>query len=323
MSDDVGRTTLHPDAEAYLARLRARRRPPTAALAVEAARRESAAVDAEKNRPAVGEVFDVAVPGPDGSVPLRVYRPDDGVDSGASGSPNADRAVVVYLHGGGFVLGGLEKMDAACRYLAAASGRLVVSVDYRLAPEHPFPAAVRDSLAATRWVVDHADSLGGDPDRVAIAGDSAGGGLAAAVTLALRDFGGPTLERQLLVYPVLDHAFDTPSYAENATGYRLERDDMRWFWDHYLPTDVDGKHPYASPLRARSVEDVPPASVLTCGFDVLRDEGVAYVDRLHDAGVAVEHHHEPDQIHGYVGLFLEPMQAHAERALSALAADLP
>jgi acetyl esterase len=273
-------------------------------------------------------VFDLSIPGPDGSVPLRVYRPTDAVgDAGPGDADHADdagdadaadasrRGIVVYLHGGGFVLGGLEKMDAACRYLASASERLVVSVDYRLAPEHPFPAAVRDSLAATRWV-------GGDPERVAIAGDSAGGGLAAAVTLALRDFGGPALERQLLVYPVLEHAFDTPSYVENATGYRLERADMRWFWDHYLPTDLHGKHPYASPLRARSVEGVPPASVLTCGFDVLRDEAVAYVDRLRDAGVAVEHHHDPDQIHGYAGLFLEPMQSHAERALSALAADL-
>lgn len=339
MTTETGRTELHPDAAAFLAERRAERRPPRATLSVEAARQESSAFVERTNRPAVEQVFDTSIPGPDDTIGLRVYRPaDDTADAavntdGDSASTTRDvgsddwneddsRGVVVYLHGGGWVLGGLEKMDAACRFLASTSGRLVVSVDYRLAPEHPFPAGVRDCLAATRWVTEHAPSLGGDPERVAIAGDSAGGALAAAVTLAFRDFDGPTLERQLLVYPVTDHAFDTPSYAENATGHGLERDGMRWFWNHYLADELDGEHPYASPLQARDLGDLPPASVLTCGFDPLRDEGIAYAERLRDAGVSVRHYHEPRQIHGFVGMFVEPMQSHAERALSIMADDL-
>jgi acetyl esterase len=338
----AGRTELHPDAVAHLAAQQAEQRPRKTTLSVDAARREAARLVAETTRPSVDDAFELSIPGPADSIGLRVYRPAVDGDSGdaddgdatdvtdatdatdtAVGDEAGDRGVVVYLHGGGFVIGGLEKMDGACRYLATASGRIVVSVDYRLAPEHPFPAGLRDCLAATRWVVRHAASLGGDPNHVAIAGDSAGGALAAAVTLALRDLDGPTLEHQLLIYPVTDHAFDTPSYRENATGYGLACDDMRWYWDHYLATDLDGKHPYASPLQSRRVDDVPPASVLTCGFDVLRDEAVAYAERLREAGVSVHHHHYPDQIHGFLGLFVEPMQSHAERAFDALVDDLP
>jgi acetyl esterase len=339
MSDEsgfAGRTELHPDAVAHLAAQQAERRPRKTTLSVDAARREAARLVAETTRPPVDDVFELSIPGPADPVDLRVYRPGVDGDGGdaddgdttdapdtAGGDEAGDRGVVVYLHGGGFVIGGLEKMDGACRYLATASGRIVVSVDYRLAPEHPFPVGLRDCLAATRWVVRHAASIGGDPDRVAIAGDSAGGALAAAVTLALGDLDGPTLEHQLLIYPVTDHTFDTRSYRENAMGYGLERDDMRWYWDHYLATDLDGKHPYASPLQSRHVDDIPPASMLTCGFDVLRDEAVAYAERLRGAGIAIRHHHYPDQIHGFLGLFVEPMQSHAERAFDALIADLP
>jgi acetyl esterase len=310
--EERGRTELHPDARAILDEVAARGRPPAAALSVEAAREQSAAFVERTSGPDVEEVFDVSVPGPDGPVPLRVYRPRG----------DGDRGVVVYYHGGGWVFGDLSKMDAACRHLASVSGRLVVSVDYRLAPEHPFPAGLHDCLAATRWVVENAGYLGGDPDRVAVGGDSAGGNLAAAVTLAFRDFDGPAIERQLLVYPATEAGFDTPSYEENAAGYYLERADCRWFWDHYLADELDGEHPYASPLRARDLSDLPPASVLTCGFDPLRDDGLAYADRLAEAGVPVRRHHLPDQIHGFVGMFVEPMRPHAERAIATMADDL-
>lgn len=312
VDEDAGRTELHPDARAMLDAAAARGRPSTAALSVESAREQSSLLVERTAGPDVDEVFDISIPGPERSIPLRVYRP----------SADGARGVVVYFHGGGWVFGGLDKMDAACRHVASVSGRLVVSVDYRHAPEHPFPAGLQDCRTATRWVVENADALGGDPERVAVGGDSAGGNLAAAVTLAFRDFDGPSLERQLLVYPATEHAFDTASHEQNATGYHLERADSRWFWGHYLDDELDGKHPYASPLRARDLSGLPPASVLTCGFDPLRDEGVAYASRLSEAGVPVRHHHLPDQIHGFVGMFVEPMRSHAEDALATLLNDL-
>lgn len=312
VDEDAGRTELHPDARAFLDEVAARGRPSTANLSVESAREQSSLLVERTAGPDVEDVFDLSIPGPERAIPLRVYRP-----SGDEG-----RGVVVYFHGGGWVFGGLDKMDAACRHVASASGRVVVSVNYRHAPEHPFPAGLRDCRTATRWVVENAATLGGDGERVAVAGDSAGGNLATAVALAFRDFDGPALERQLLVYPATEHAFDTASHEQNATGYYLERADSRWFWSHYLDDELDGKHPYASPLRARNLSNLPPASVLTCGFDPLRDEGVAYASRLAEAGVPVRHHHLPDQIHGFVGMFVEPMRSHAEEALSTMLDDL-
>ncbi|MCZ7537548.1 MAG: alpha/beta hydrolase, partial [Acidimicrobiia bacterium] len=174
--------------------------------------------------------------------------------------------------------------------------------DYRLAPESRFPAAPEDCFAATRWVSEHARELGGDPQRVAVAGDSAGGNLAAVVALMARERGGPALAHQLLVYPVTDHAFDTASYEANAEGYFLTRDMMRWFWGHYLGDSEEGSHPHASPLRAMELSGLPSATVVTAEYDPLRDEGEAYAERLAKAGVPTELRRYDGMIHGFFGM---------------------
>jgi acetyl esterase len=197
---------------------------------------------------------------------------------------------------------------------------VVVSVDYRLAPEHKFPAAAEDAYAATQWVADHADELGGDPDRIAVAGDSAGGNLAAVVALMARDRGGPPLRFQLLVYPVTDFSFDTDSYRENAEGYFLHRASMEWYWRQYLASDDDGIDPYASPLRADDVTGVPPAMVITAEYDPLRDEGEAYGRKLADAGVDVSIRRFDGMFHGFfsMGAFLDGAKQATDDAHAAL-----
>jgi acetyl esterase len=250
----------------------------------------------------VGAVVDRALPGP---VRVRIYEPP-GDDRG--------RPVLVYFHGGGWVLGNLDTHDGVCRALCARTPCVVVSVDYRLAPEHRFPAAVDDAWAATAWVAEHARSLGGDPARIAVGGDSAGGTLAAVVALRARDH-GLALRRQLLLYPVTDHSFDTRSYEENGAGCGLTREAMQWYWQQYLGPDahVHGASPEASPLRAPSLADVAPAFVLTCEYDPLRDEGEAYAQRLEDAGVPVALRRYDGMIHGFLR-----MPAIVDRARGAL-----
>jgi len=242
-------------------------------------------------RPEVAMVKDLEVPGPGGPIPLRVYRP----------SQQADLPVLVYLHGGGWTICSIETHDPTCRELANGAGCVVVSVEYRLAPEHRFPAAPEDCYAALGWVARHAASLGGDPARIAMGGDSAGGNLTAAVSLMARDRGGPRLVHQLLVYPVTDHAFDTDSYRENAEGWLLTRETMQSFWGHYLGREEDGRHPYASPLRAPDLAGLPPAHVITAEYDPLRDEGEAYARRLAAAGVPVVQRRYDGMIHGFFG----------------------
>jgi acetyl esterase len=241
----------------------------------------------------VANVEDRAVPGPGGEIPIRIYTP-------AAGGP---LSVVVYFHGGGWVIGNIESHDATCRALANESGCIVVSVDYRLAPEHKFPAAAEDCYAATVWAAKHAAEFGGDASRLAVAGDSAGGNLAAVVALMARDRGGPRIAFQLLVYPVTDYSFDRPSYSENAEGYLLSRDAMRWFWNHYLSDESEGLHPHASPLRAESLAGLPAALVLTAEFDPLRDEGEEYAALLRAAGVAAESVRYDGLIHGFFSFF--------------------
>ena len=197
------------------------------------------------------------------------------------------------------MLGDIESHDAVCRELANKVACIVVAVDYRLAPEHKFPAAPEDCYAATKWVVLNAASLGGDPTRVAIGGDSAGGNLAAAVAQMAADRGAPTFVYQLLIYPVANYAFDTASYRDNADGYLLTRDMMQWFWKQYLSSDEDGKNAYASPMQARGVRRVAPAFVITAEFDPLRDEGEAYGERLKKEGVPVEIKRYDGAIHGF------------------------
>jgi acetyl esterase len=210
--------------------------------------------------------------------------------------------LLVYFHGGGWVCGNLDVHDALCRALTNAAGCITVSVNYRLAPEYKFPAAPEDCFAATCWIAENAGSFNGDPTRIAVGGDSAGGNLAAVVTLMVRDRGGPKLMYQLMIYPITNYSFDTPFYQENAKGYSLTKDDMGWFWDHYLPSEDDGKHPYASPLQAQDLRNLPPAMMINAEYDPLRDEGEQYVGRLQEAGNQVTVMRYNGMIHGFFSM---------------------
>ncbi|MFU8817225.1 MAG: alpha/beta hydrolase [Pseudomonadales bacterium] len=225
----------------------------------------------------VGNIEERGIAGPAGDIPLRIYTP-----VGEGPFP-----VLVNLHGGGWVIGDLDTADAACRDICRTTPCIVVSVDYRLAPEHPFPAAVDDSLAATQWVAEHMAEIGGN-GRLAIGGESAGGNLATVVCQLARDHGGPDIHFQLLLYPVTDCDMERVSYQENGQGYLLEVETMRWFWAHYCPDPADRQKPTASPLRAGQLAGLPPALVVTAEFDPLRDEGEAYAAAIRAAGGEAE-----------------------------------
>ena len=240
--------------------------------------------------PDVAAVADHRVPVAGGEITVRAYSP------GGRGPHPA----LVYYHGGGWVIGDLYTHDGLCRSLTNAARCAVLSVDYRLAPESKYPVPVEDSYAALLWIVANADRLGIDRRRIAVGGDSAGGNLATVMALLSRDRGGPRLAHQVLIYPVTDHDLDTRSYRENATGYVLTREGMRWFWSHYLAREAQGREPYASPLRASSLAGLPPALVITAEYDPLCDEGEAYAARLRDAGVPVTLTRYPGMFHGFV-----------------------
>jgi acetyl esterase len=225
-------------------------------------------------------------------VPVRVYRP----------SPDPDLPVIVYFHGGGWTIGSVEQFDLITRQIANTSHAIVVSVDYRLAPEHPFPGPLDDCWRALVWTAKNASSFGGDGTRLAVMGDSAGGNLAAVCALLARDAGAPDLAMQVLVYPVVDCDFDTQSYRENGTGYLLTEDDMRWFFSCYTGADTDRGDWRISPLRAPDLRGVAPAVVITAEYDPLRDEGQAYVRLLEKAGVPVAHYPYEGMIHAFFGL---------------------
>ena len=257
--------------------------PPAHEVPVEEAR---AAHSAETERlcgpgDAVAEIRDVAA----GDLRIRTYRPHEN-----------GGGVVAFTHGGGWMMGTLDSYDSALRALAGAAGAVVASIDYRMAPEHRFPAAVDDALAGVRWLAAHAGELGGDGSRLAVAGDSAGGNLAAVAALRLR--GELPLRLQALIYPITDSGLDTPSYREFASGHGLSAASMRRFWDLYLD-GADGRHPDVSPLQAPDLRGVAPAYVLTAEEDVLRDEGEAYAARLREAGVPAELVRWPGTIHGF------------------------
>lgn len=228
---------------------------------------------------------------PSREVPVRVYRDAD---------PPAP--TVVFFHGGGWTLGTLDSADDLARALARRGDAVVVSVDYRLAPGHPFPAAVADAAAALSWTVDVAPSLGGDPDDLTVAGTSAGGNLAAAAALWSREFDGPKVAHQMLLYPMLDDDLGRDSYREAAHGPFLTRADVRWFWNNYCRHPVERHNPFAAPLREPDLSGLPPATVVTAGHDPLRDEGVAYANRLAESGVGVDHRHYPAMAHGFLSM---------------------
>jgi len=284
---------LDPQARTVLERMASAGGPPINELSAEEARRASEAMAAMQGSPEpVGRIQNRTLPGPGGSIPIRIYRP-----FGEEPFP-----VLIYLHGGGWVLGDIESSDSLCRTLTNAAGCIVVSVDYRLAPEHPFPAAADDAYHATLWAAMHASGFGGDSSRIAVCGDSAGGNLAAVVSLMARDRGNPEICFQLLIYPVTDAACDAPSYSENGESYFLTRDAMLWFWNHYVRSDADRIHPYASPLRASNLTGLPPALVITAEFDPLRDEGESYAKRMRAAGVPVQLIRYDGMIHGFFAM---------------------
>lgn len=235
------------------------------------------------------QVADLKIPGPEGKTAIRLYYPE-----GDSPFP-----VVLYFHGGGWVMGGLDTHHAVCHALSHASGCLVASVDYRLAPEHKYPAAVEDAYASTCWVAEHADSIRADPTRIAVMGESAGATLAAVAAMMIRDRGGPPLRLQVLVYPVTSRDLNTASHIRYAEGFMLTGEMMQWFWDQYLGDESEADHPYVSPLRAENLAQLPPALVLTAQYDPLCDEGEAYALRLMAAGTKVAYRCYEGMIHGF------------------------
>jgi acetyl esterase len=285
---------LDPQVQALLDQMAAADRPALHETSPAEARAAMAALGALGKYPdPLAATGDRSIPGPAGPVPVRVYTP-------AAAPP---LPVVVFFHGGGWVIGGIDTHDSTCQQLATTVPAVVVSVDYRLAPENPFPAAVDDCLAATRWVHDHAAELGADPSRLAVAGDSAGGNLAAVISLKARDEGGPPIVFQLLVYPATDLTRSFASHAENGEGYMLNTDAIDWFLDHYLP-EAERKNPDASPHFATDLSGLPPALIITAEFDPLRDEGEAYADRLREAGVTATASRYDGMIHGFFGMDL-------------------
>ena len=305
---------VDPQAQAFLDRLEELGVPAPGEAPVDEVRRLQ-----EEAAPALfGPVVEVpyedrSLPGPGGPIPVRVFHP------GGENPP-----LLVYFHGGGWVYGSYRIMHGVCATLARRAGCAVCSVDYRLAPEHPFPAALDDAWAVTEWAAAHASELGAAPGALAVGGDSAGGNLAALCALRARD-GGLPLALQLLVYPVTDADFDTATYREFADGYFLTAAGMRWFWDQYLP-EGDRLQPDASPLRAADVAGVAPALVITAENDVLRDEGEAYARRLEEAGVPVTLSSYEGMIHGFFrmpGVIERANDALAEAAEALAAAFQP
>jgi acetyl esterase len=244
--------------------------------------------------PPLARVEGIRIPGPAGALPARVYD--------AGGERGTARPAVLYFHGGGWVQGDLETHHGLCARLAQRSGALVIALDYRLAPEHPFPAAGDDCLAAYRWLRARAADLGADAGRIAVAGDSAGGNLAAVVSQQAALAGEPLPACQVLIYPAVDFALDTPSHQELADAHVIPRDRIEWYASQYLPAGADRLDPRASPLRAADLSGQPPTLVITAGFDPLRDEGHAYAERLRAAKVDVVDHEYPGQIHAFVSL---------------------
>ncbi len=283
---------LDPQAQALLQKAAAAGLPPPYKLSVDAARARMAQSFATVGEPEpVAAVQDLTIPGPLGGLGGRLYR------------PTASQAVpvLVFFHGGGWTINSVATHDLVCRRLANESGCAVFSVEFRLAPEHAYPAPIDDAYLATCWVAANAQKLGLDSTRIAVGGDSSGGTMATVVALLARDRGGPAIKYQLMLYPPTDFYHPgTPSYEERAVGYSLNREFMVWFWDHYAPKGVDHDDPYLCPLRAKDLSGMPPALLATAEYDPLRDEGRRYAERLRDSGVPVDYRHFDDQMHGFI-----------------------
>lgn len=283
-------TKPHPEAQAILAELDTLGIPSFSTLSTTGVTSLYQKVFSSDRKPEpVERTVEFIIDGPGGNLHIRVYDPD----------PDLCVPVLVYAHGGGWMLGGLESHDLECRMLANRTGCLVAAVDYRLAPQHTFPAPVKDMYTAIEWLSQHAEQVGGRSSEIAVAGDSSGGNIAAAVAQYDRDIGAGLLRHQLLIYPATDYRCETESYEENEEGYFLTKQDMEFFWEHYLGDELNGRHPYASPLLARDHTDLPPATIVTAGFDPLRDDGKRYANQLQSAGVPVDYLAFPEMIHGF------------------------
>jgi acetyl esterase len=301
--------TLDPDAAAVFKAFQEAGRPPYETVSPAEARELylKGRVVTNPEPPELLSIAPLAIPAPLGSIPARLYTPK------TLRKANGLASCLVFFHGGGWVIGDLDSHDVVCRKLAHEGELIVISVDYRLAPEHKFPAAAEDAIAATKWVADHATQLDIDASRLMIGGDSAGGNLAAVVALAARDGDGPKIAGQVLIYPATDFAMTHPSHSEPETSILLTHSVIRWFCNHYLngPGDIDNWK--ASPARAKTLAALPPAYVLTAGADPLRDEGDEYAKRLQEAGVPVTYRHFPGQFHGFftMGKLLQQAQVAA------------
>jgi acetyl esterase len=289
---------LHAKVQALLTAQRLSGAPPLHTLTPDRARADLRAQVPAVSGPLaeVARVDDRRVPGvaPHETIPVRIYSP-------AAPGPTAG---IVYFHGGGFVIGDLDTHDPLCRQIAARTGAVVCAVDYRLGPEHPFPAAVDDAVAAARWFLTHGHELGVDPHRLFVMGDSAGGTLATVTALALSELPSLRLCGQILIYPITDHVdAGSPSYEAFADGYGLTREGMRWFLRHYLADPADATDPRVCPLRLPTLRRLPPAFVVTAEYDVLRDEGERYAERLRDEGVDVTFARADGLHHGFIRLF--------------------
>ncbi|MDA1296897.1 MAG: alpha/beta hydrolase [Chloroflexi bacterium] len=284
---------LHPQIVATMNKLAALNLPPATELTPEQVRKNSALSRAavERERESVGKIEERSIPSPAGNIPVRIYRPESA----------GTHPLIMLFHGGGWVVGDLDTEDATCRGLCRRVGAVVISVDYRLAPETAYPGAVDDCFAATVWAIDHAGELGIDASRVATSGTSAGGNLSGAVAMMARDRGGPAIAHQLLFCPVIDADFDRSSYIRNATDYGLTRDGMIWFWDHYTGSGEDRYEPYASLIRAEDLSGLPDTTIIAAEFDPLVDEAVAYGDALKAAGVKTRCTVYDGMTHGFNG----------------------
>jgi acetyl esterase len=287
--------TLDPDAAAVFAAFQAAGRPPYETLTPAEAREFylQGRVVTNPEPPELKSVQPLSIPSPAGSIPARIYTPI------GSRAINGLAPCLVFFHGGGWVIGDLDSHDVVCRKLADEGQLIVISVDYRLAPEHKFPAAIDDAIHATKWIAGNSKQLGIDTSRLTVGGDSAGGNLAAVVAIAARDGDGPAIAGQVLIYPATDFAMSHPSHSEPETSLLLTHSVIKWFRDHYLTGAADAHDWRASPARVKSLIGLPPAYVLTAGADPLRDEGDEYAQRLKQAGVPVTYRHFPGQFHGF------------------------